>query len=235
MKAVILAGGLGTRLRPLTYSIPKPLLPVGEKPILEIIITQLRGFGFDQFILAVGYRHELIETYFQDGKQFGVHIDYVLETKPLGTAGPLSLVGQRFDLGADETFLLMNGDILTRLDFHEMLHYHREGGYDMTIATRQHAYQLPFGVLQVHDGAVQGIVEKPTTCYDVSAGIYLMQGSVLASVPGDSPFDAPDLVNALLNEGRPVGAFYFDDYWLAVEQLHHIEEAQHDVEQWGEL
>jgi NDP-sugar pyrophosphorylase family protein len=235
MRAVILAGGLGTRLRPLTYSIPKPLLPVGEKPILEIIIAQLREFDFDEFILAVGYRHELIETYFQGGEQFGVHIDYVLETKPLGTAGPLSLVGQRFDINSDETFLLMNGDILTRLNFHDMLRYHQAGGCEMTIATRRHTYQLPFGVLQVHDGAVQGIVEKPTTCYDVSAGIYLMQGSVLAHVPEDTAFDVPVLVTALLNEQRPVGAFYFDAYWLAVEQLHHIEEAQHDIEQWDML
>jgi len=235
MKAVILAGGLGTRLRPLTYSIPKPLLPVGEKPILEIIITQLRKFDFDEFILAVGYRHELIKTYFQHGEQFGVHIDYVLETQRLGTAGPLSLVGRRFKFGADETLLLMNGDILTRLNFHEMWRYHREGGYEVTIATRQHTYQLPFGVLQIQDGAVQGIVEKPTTCYDVSAGIYLMQSSVLTNVPEDIPFDVPDLITALLNERRPVGAFYFDEYWLAVEQLHHIEEAQHDIEQWSEL
>jgi NDP-sugar pyrophosphorylase family protein len=232
MKAVILAGGLGTRLRPLTYSIPKPLLPVGEKPILEIIITQLRGFGFGEFILAVGYRHELIETYFRDGRQFGVRIDYALETKPLGTAGPLSLVSQQFDLGAAETFLLMNGDILTRLDFFDMLAYHHAGGYEMTIATRQHTYQLPFGVLQVRDGAVLGIVEKPATQYDVSAGIYLMQGDVLSSVPDDTAFDVPDLVTALLDEQRPVGAYCFDAYWLAVEQLHHIEEAQHDIGQW---
>lgn len=235
MKAVILAGGLGSRLRPLTYTIPKPLLPVGEKPILEIIIEQLREFGFDEFILAVGYRHELIETYFRDGRPFGVHIDYVLETKPLGTAGPLSLIDQRFDIGVDETFLLMNGDILTRLDFDEMLRYHREGGYVMTVATRQHVYQLPFGVLQIREGAVGGIIEKPTSYYDVSAGIYLLQGSVLTTVPRDTAFDAPDLITALLNEQRSVGAFYFDEYWLAVEQLHHIEEAQNDIEQWGEL
>lgn len=235
MKAVILAGGLGSRLRPLTYAIPKPLLPVGEKPILEIIIGQLREFGFDQFILAVGYRHELIETYFRDGGPFGVRIDYVLETKPLGTAGPLSLVDQQFDLGVDETFLLMNGDILTRLNFGEMLRYHQEGKYTMTVATRQHVYQLPFGVLQIHDGAVEEIVEKPTSRYDVSAGIYLLRGNALAKVPKDTAFDVPDLITALLNEQRPVGAFYFDDYWLAVEQLHHIEEAQNDIEQWGEL
>jgi NDP-sugar pyrophosphorylase family protein len=234
MKAMILAGGLGTRLRPLTYSIPKPLLPVGEKPILEIIISQLHEFGFEEFILAVGYRHELIETYFRDGVQFGVHIDYVLETKPLGTAGPLSLVNKRFELDADETLLLMNGDILTRLDFTEMMDYHQQGKHAMTIATRQHTYQLPFGALQVHDGAIQGIVEKPTTHYDVSAGIYLLQGSVLASIPEDSYFDVPDLVNVLLSESQTVGAFYFDEYWLAVEQLHHIQEAQHDIEEWCE-
>jgi NDP-sugar pyrophosphorylase family protein len=234
MKAVILAGGLGARLRPLTYAIPKPLLPVGEKPILEIIITQLREFGYDEFILAVGYRHELIETYFRDGRQFGVRVDYVLENKPLGTAGPLTLVRRQLDFAPNETLLLMNGDILTRLDFGAMLHYHRAGGYELTIATRQHIYQSPFGVLQIENGAVRGITEKPTTCYDVSTGIYLLQSSVLASMPEDTRFDVPELVNALLRAGRPVGAFRFSEYWLAVEQLHHIEEAQHDIEQWSD-
>lgn len=233
MKAVILAGGLGTRLRPLTYSIPKPLLPVGEKPILEIIITRLREFGFLEFILAVGYRHELLETYFRDGEQFGVHIHYVREEKRLGTAGPLSLIHEQFAFGPDETLLLMNGDILTKLDFADMLGYHRRGGYEMTIATRRYTHQLPYGVLQIQGGAVQEITEKPSACYDVSAGIYLLQGSVLASVPADTLFDIPDLITVLLEARRSVGAYTFDEYWLAVEQLHHIEEAQHHLEQWS--
>ncbi|MBU0491991.1 MAG: NTP transferase domain-containing protein [Chloroflexi bacterium] len=234
MRAVILAGGLGTRLRPLTYAIPKPLLPVGEKPILEIIITRLREFGYREFILAVGYRHELLETYFRDGEQFGVQVRYVREEQRLGTAGPLDLVQRQFPFAPDETFLLMNGDILTRLDFAALRQYHHAGGYEMTIATRQHTYQLPFGVLDVRDGAVRGVMEKPTTRHDVSAGIYVLQASVLDCVPADTFFDIPDLITALLAAQRPVGAFYFEDYWLAVEQLHHIEEAQHDMAQWGE-
>jgi NDP-sugar pyrophosphorylase family protein len=234
MKAVILAGGLGTRLRPLTYSIPKPLLPVGEKPILEMIITRLSHFGFSEFILAVGYRHELIETYFQDGKRWGVRIDYVQETTRLGTAGPLSLIREQFEFGADETFLMMNGDILTKLNLSDMLRYHRQGGYEMTVATRPHRYQLPFGALEAQEGKVQGIIEKPIMSYNISTGIYLMQSSLLPNVPKDSFFDVPDLINLLLSENRPVGAFSFEDYWLAVEQLHHIEEAQHDLAQWSE-
>jgi len=235
MRAVILAGGLGTRLRPLTYSVPKPLLPVGETPILEIIIKRLREFGFDELIVAVGYRHELIETYFKGGEQFGVSIDYVREPERLGTAGPLSLVRKQFQFARDETFLMMNGDILTKIDLNKMLIHHRQHGYELTVATRQHSYQVPFGVLEIASGVVQKISEKPTAHYDVSAGIYYMQSSVLASAPDDRPFDMPDLITVLLREQRPVGAFFFDSYWLAVEDLHHIEEARHWLEQWGEL
>lgn len=234
MKAIILAGGLGTRLRPLTYSIPKPLLPVGEKPIAEMIIGRLSHFGYDQFILAVGYRHEMIETYFKHGEQLGVRIDYVKETTRLGTAGPLALVRDQFTFEPDETVLLMNGDILTKLDFHDLLRFHRNNECAMTVATRRHSSQLPFGVLQVEGERVRGIVEKPTTFHEVSAGIYMLQSSVLASVPSGVFFDIPDLVNALIEKKQAVGAYNFTDYWLAVEALHHIEEAQHDAAQWSE-
>ena len=234
MKAIILAGGLGTRLRPLTYAIPKPLLPVGEKPILEMIVGRLNHFGYGEFILAVGYRHEMIETYFKHGEQFGVKIDYVLETTRLGTAGPLALVRDQFAFEGDETILLMNGDILTKLDFHDLLRFHRQNHCAMTVATRRHSSQLPFGVLQVEGERVQGIVEKPTTYHEVSAGIYMLQSSALACVPAGVFFDIPDLVNALIAKQETVGAYNFTDYWLAVEQLHHIEEAQHDAAQWKE-
>jgi NDP-sugar pyrophosphorylase family protein len=234
MRAIILAGGLGTRLRPLTYSIPKPLLPVGEKPILEMIISRLSNFGYNEFILAVGYRREMIETYFMRGEQFGVKIDYVRETTRLGTAGPLALVREQFEFDDAETILLMNGDILTKLNFHELMRFHRQNDCAMTVAARRHSYQLPFGVLQVQGDRVQGIVEKPTTYYDVSAGIYMLQSQGLAYVPGGLFFDIPDLVKALLDKQQTVGAFFFTDYWLAVEQLHHIEEAQHDMAKWSE-
>lgn len=232
MKAVILAGGLGTRLRPLTYSIPKPLLPVGEKPILEIIINRLKSFAIRQIILMVGYRPELIEVYFGDGTKFDVDIQYVCEEHPLGTAGPLALVRQEGLIGADETFLVMNGDILTKLDFEALCRYHQEGNFDLTVATRCFEYQSPYGVLMTDDGRVQSIKEKPVTSYEISAGIYLLQGSVLAEVPAGTYFGMPDLIEKLLQHDYRVGAYPFDGYWLAVEQLHHIEEAHHDMAKW---
>jgi len=147
MKAVILAGGLGTRLRPLTYSIPKPLLPVGEKPILEIIVNRLKWFGIRQIILAVGYRRELIEVYFGDGSKFDVEIQYLREEQPLGTAGSLALVRENRLIEDHETFLVMNGDILTKLDFEALRRYHQAGGFELSVATRCFEYQLPYGVL----------------------------------------------------------------------------------------
>lgn len=230
MKAVILAGGRGVRLRPLTYSIPKPLLPVGEKPILEVILTQLRSFQFTEFILAVGYRADLIEAHFGDGTPFGVHIDYVRESEPLGTAGPLGAIGRRYQFARGESLLVMNGDILTKLDFCDLIRFHQEGDWDITIASRRYEARLPFGALILDGSRVVGIEEKPARSYDVSAGIYVVKASVLSEVPEDTFFEMPDLVDRLLVRGRPVGAYRFDDYWLSVDQAEHLEQANRDWE-----
>jgi len=224
MKAVILAGGKGVRLRPLTYTIPKPLLPVGEKPILEEIVERLKVHGFHELIIAVGYRAELIETYFRDGAQLGVRIDYVRESHALGTAGPLSLVRASFDL-ADEPLLAMNGDILTDLDMTAFMEFHRRGGYEVTVATREFHLQHPYGVIEVDGERITGIVEKPVETYVVSAGIYAIQPSALDVIPYNSFFDIPDLVNRLLADGRPVGAYHFTDDWLAIDRIDQLEDA----------
>ncbi|HYM15079.1 MAG TPA: sugar phosphate nucleotidyltransferase [Dehalococcoidia bacterium] len=225
MKAVILAGGKGVRLRPLTYTIPKPLLPVGERPILEEIVERLKPFGFRELIIAVGYRAELIETYFRDGAQLGVRIDYVREAHALGTAGPLSLVRASFELPPDEPLLVMNGDILTDLDMHALFDHHRRGGHELTVATREFRLQHPYGVVQTAGGRVTGIVEKPVEADIVSAGIYALQPSALDMVPPDRFFDMPDLVNGLLAAGRSVGAYHFTDDWLAIDRLEQLEDA----------
>jgi NDP-sugar pyrophosphorylase family protein len=225
MKAVLLAGGKGVRLRPLTYSIPKPLLPVGEKPILEEIIDRLKKFDIDEFIIAVGYRGELIETYFRDGAHMGVRIDYVHETHPLGTAGPLSLVRAMRDLAADEPLFVMNGDILTDLDVRKFIDAHRRSGDELTIATVEYKLQHPYGVLQVQDGRITGIVEKPAVTDTVSAGIYAVQPSALALIPEDTFFDMPDLANALLAGVRGVGAFPIAGEWLAIDRIEQLEDA----------
>jgi NDP-sugar pyrophosphorylase family protein len=225
MKTVILAGGKGVRLRPLTYTIPKPLLPVGEKPILEEIIERLKTFGLREIIIAVGYRAELIETYFRDGAQLGVQIEYVRESQPLGTAGPLALVRQQCQIAADEPLLAMNGDILTDLDMRAFADAHVASGCALTVATR--AYQLlhPYGVIQLEDGRITGIVEKPAVTDIVSAGVYAIEPAALAAVPEGRAFDMPDLVNALVAHGDVVGAYEFDDDWMAIDRIEQLEDA----------
>jgi NDP-sugar pyrophosphorylase family protein len=225
MRAVILAGGKGVRMRPLTYTIPKPLLPVGEKPILEEIIERLRGYGIDDLVIAVGYRAELIETYFRDGAQLGVHIDYVRETHALGTAGPLSLVRAEMNVPADEPLLTMNGDILTDLDVNALVDFHRARGFELTVATREFQLKHPYGVIDVDGERIRRIVEKPTDSDIVSAGIYAVQPSALDVIPHDTFFDIPDMVNRLLEQGRSVGAYQFDDAWIAIDGIEQLEDA----------
>jgi NDP-sugar pyrophosphorylase family protein len=225
MKAVVLAGGRGVRLRPLTYTIPKPLLPVGEKPILEEIIERLKAFGFDEVVIAVGYRAELIETYFRDGTHLGVQIEYVREAQPLGTAGPLGLVRDACELPAGEALLAMNGDVLTDLDLRAFMTWHASNGCDLTVATREYRLQHPYGVITTDGARVTGIVEKPAVTDVVSAGIYALQPSALDVIPRDAFFDMPDLVNRLLEAGRSVGAYCFDGEWLAIDRIEQLEDA----------
>jgi NDP-sugar pyrophosphorylase family protein len=231
MMAVVLAGGEGIRLRPLTYSIPKPLIPVGEKPILEEIISRLRRFGFEDIVLAVGYRWELIETYFRDGEAFGVSIQYVRESQPLGTAGALAIV--RRQLAPSEALLVMNGDILTQLDYGALYRWHREQRCDLTVAVRTYEDQLPYGLVQVDQGRVTGMVEKPVQRHSVSAGIYVLQPDILCDVPDDTFIDMPFFVVELLARGKHVGAYRFDDAWLAVDRLEDLEEANRLIVEWA--
>lgn len=227
MKAMILAGGLGTRLRPLTFSIPKPLLPVGEQPILQIIIEQMKRGGIDEIVLATGYHAELIRTFCGDGSKFGVRISYVHEEKPLGTAGPLALARHHFD--RDETFLLMNGDIITKLDFREFLERGTASGCDLTVGYTKHVYRSPFGVLTIVDDRVEGIIEKPAHEYCISAGIYCLRATCLDVVPDGTFFTMPDLMQALMAVGRHVGAYYIRDCWIGIESIEHFDEALREL------
>ncbi|MFA6434765.1 MAG: sugar phosphate nucleotidyltransferase [Elusimicrobiales bacterium] len=220
MKAVIIAGGMGTRLRPFTFSIPKPLLPVGEKPILELILKKLRSLGIFDLTMTLGYGAELIEAYFGDGRKFGVKIKYTRETKPLGTAGPLKLIK-----GLKEPFLVMNGDILTDLDFNKMLEFHRENGASMTIAARTHADRLPFGTISADGDLVTDITEKPVKEYLISTGIYILEPATLGQIPGNTFFTMPELIKKLIRGKKPVLKYQFDDYWLAIERVEQLEEA----------
>jgi NDP-sugar pyrophosphorylase family protein len=225
MKTVILAGGRGVRLRPLTYTIPKPLLPVGERPILEEIIARLKAQALEEIIIAVGYRAELIETYFRGGAELGVHIEYVRETEPLGTAGPLALVRERCALAAGEPLLAMNGDILTDLDMRALAAFHTAGAFELTIATREFSLQHPYGVIRTDGDQIVEIVEKPTETDIVSAGVYVISPAALARVPAGRPFDMPDLANAIIGTGGRVGSYSFEGEWLAIDRIEHLEDA----------
>jgi NDP-sugar pyrophosphorylase family protein len=230
LRAIVLAGGKGVRLRPLTFALPKPLIPVGEQPILEDIVRSLAAAGFKDIHLTVGYRAELLQTYFQDGAQFGVRIHYVRESEPLGTAGALALV--RDALPAGEPVLVMNGDILTRMDFRAFVAWHRRDGFALTIAVRDHEMQVPFGVLTLEGDRVVGVREKPSHRYVVSAGIYVVEPRALRLVPSGRRFDMPDLATALVAAGDKVGAYRFGEPWLAVDRLDQLEEANRLVAEW---
>jgi NDP-sugar pyrophosphorylase family protein len=227
MKTVLLAGGRGVRLRPLTYSIPKPLLPVGERPILEEIIERLKAFGLDDLVMAVGYRAELIETYFRDGSQLGVRIEYSRETEPLGTAGPLALVRARWGATAEPTdsLLVMNGDLLTDLDMRALIEFHERGAHDLTMVTREYQLRHPFGVVQLDGDRITGIVEKPEVTDNVNAGIYVFRWSTLDLIPEGSPYELPDLVNTAAASGHSVVAYPFSGPWLAIDRIEQLEEA----------
>ena len=224
MKAVILAGGMGIRLRPFTFSIPKPLLPVGEKPILEIIIRRLKAFGFDEFILSVGYKSKMVETFFGDGSDFGVNISYLRESKPSGTAGPLALLRRNFKLAKNEYFLLMNGDIMTSLNFSRMREYHRRNNYEITVGVKDIREKKSYGFVEIENGIVKRIVEKPIVKNLVNAGIYFINSSALTQVPANRFFTLPQLINKLIAKNFNIGGYEIREFWLGLEELRHFEE-----------
>jgi NDP-sugar pyrophosphorylase family protein len=223
MKAMILAGGMGTRLRPLTFSIPKPLLPVGEKPILQRIIEQLRDAGITDLVLATGYQAELVRAFCGDGSKFDVNISYMDEQKPLGTAGPASAL--RNQLPAGELLLLMNGDLITDLDFRAFVESSRASGCHLTVAYAKYTYRSPYGVLSIADGAVQGVTEKPETEYAISAGIYCLTSAALHLIPQDSFFTMPQLMTGLLAAGQRIHAYPISGTWMGLESIEHFNEA----------
>ncbi len=224
MQATIMAGGFGTRLRPLTEDLPKPMLPVGERPLLELTLEQLRNAGVRQVNITTHYKPEKITEYFKDGRDFGLALNYVTEDKPLGTAGALGLIE-----APQEPLLVINGDVLTRVDFRAMLAYHREYGAEMTIAVRQYDLQVPYGVLECDGPQVRQIREKPTYNFFVNAGIYLLQPSVYDYIPEEQRFDMTDLIETLLAAGRSVVSFPIIEYWLDIGQHTDYQQAQEDL------
>lgn len=212
MKAVILAGGRGTRLAPYTTVLPKPLMPVGGVPILEIIIRQLKRHGVSEVILCVGYLGSLLEAYFGDGSRLGVRMSYSYESEPLGTAGPIGLLE-----GLNETFLAMNGDLLTTIDYSAMLKFHAAHGGIATVGLAEKRVKIDLGVVETGtDGAIADYIEKPERCYRVSMGIYVFEPEILGFIRGSGRLDLPDLVMHLVRSGKSPMGYDSNCRWLDI-------------------
>lgn len=222
MKAVILAGGLGTRLRPFTEIIPKPLLPVGEKSVLEIQIERLRKHGFTEVYLATNYKADYIRNFFGDGSQFGVKIEVSKEEEPLGTAGPLTLLRERLT----EPFLVMNGDILTLANFSGMVECARRHGTELTIGIKKHITPYAFGDIFFDGDYVTGIEEKPNIVKFILAGVYVMTPKIFDFIPDRQYFGMDKLIKELLAQQKKVAKYEIEEYWLDIGQIHDYEKAQ---------
>lgn len=208
MRAVVLAGGKGTRLRPYTAILPKPLLPVGDRPILEVLIRQLRSFRIDRVTISLGHLAHLVQAVLGNGDQFGITIDYAIEDSPLGTCGPLSLVET-----PDEPFLVLNGDVLTDLDFGKLMEFHRSRKGFVTIAAHKRQVAIDYGVLRKDGEVLEHYDEKPVIDYEVSMGVYVFDPYVLNYIKPRTYMDFPDLIKILLTNNEPVSIYEFNGIW----------------------
>ncbi len=209
MKAVVLAGGKGTRLAPYTWILPKPLMPIGDMPILEVLLRQMRAAGIREVILTVGHLSELLRAFFQDGRQWDMQIDYSYEECPLGTAGPLALID-----GLTDAFLVANGDVLTTMQLRTLIDFHHEQHAMATIAVHHRKVKIDLGVVQWEaQPRITGYIEKPTYEYCVSMGLYVFEPQVMTYIPRGQYLDFPDLVKKLIAAGEKVVGYQFDGYW----------------------
>lgn len=223
---VLMLGGLGMRLRPLTETVPKPMLPVGNQPILETIVKHIAEQGFTEFYFCINYLGDKIRQYFGDGKKWGIQITYIEESKPMGTAGALSLLPKRPGL----PFIVMNGDLLTKVDFRALLDFHAEHDNCVTTCVREYSHQVPYGVIEMEGAYIRELVEKPVYRYFVNAGIYCLSPQVLDKVPPDSVYDMPTLVDILIDENQRTGGFPLTEYWMDIGHIPDYEQAQADYE-----
>ncbi|CAA6819461.1 MAG: D-glycero-D-manno-heptose 1-phosphate guanosyltransferase [uncultured Sulfurovum sp.] len=225
-KVILMVGGLGTRLRPLTDKVPKPMLHVGGKPILETIIENFLSYGFSNIVLCVNYKSQIIQDYFGDGSRFGVKIDYIFEEKRMGTAGALSLLETK----PNEPFFVMNGDLLTNVNFEYLLNFHLENSATATMCVREYDFQVPFGVVEIDHGKIKSIKEKPIHNFFVSAGIYMLSPSVLSSIPNDEFYDMPTLFEKILELNQNLISFPIREYWLDIGRIEEFEKANEEYE-----
>ncbi|TPQ35489.1 alcohol dehydrogenase [Bradyrhizobium guangdongense] len=223
---VLMAGGLGSRLKPLTDDIPKPLIRVGDKPILETVLGGFVKAGFGKFFISVNYKADMIRDYFGDGSAWGVDISYLQENERLGTAGALSLLPER----PTQPFFVMNGDLLTTVNFEQMLKYHREHQAFSTVCVREHSVTVPFGVIDFDDHRLLGIREKPTQKFFVNAGVYLLDPAVLDHLGANEAVDMPTLIERTIAKGKPSVVFPLREYWIDVGRLDDLQRASDEFQ-----
>ena len=221
---VIMAGGLGTRLYPLTQDTPKPMLNVGGKPILETIIQSFIDQGYVNFFVSLNYKAEIISDYFGDGSRLGASIKYLHETTRLGTAGGLSLLPSSIDCPV----IVMNGDLLTRISVDSLLDFHERENAIATMVVREDNYQIPFGVVEVDGTQIVGVTEKPTQRHLVNAGIYVISAKGLENIPADTYYDMPTHFTKLASDGHRTAAFPLHEYWVDIGRLDELERAQRE-------
>ena len=222
---VIMAGGLGARLRPLTDSLPKPMLPVGNKPILETIIDRLIVHGFKRYFISVNYKADIIRSHFADGAGLGVEVRYLNEVRPLGTCGSLSLLPER----PDEPVLVLNGDVLTDVDFAALMDFHRQTEAVATMCVRESDMQVPYGVVRLEGHEILGIEEKPVFRHIVNSGIYVLSPEAIRYVPPNEPMDMPELFGCLVAQGLRTVAFPIREYWIDVGRIDDYKRANGDM------
>lgn len=223
-KVILMVGGLGTRLHPLTQDTPKPMLTVGDKPILHTIVERFASYGFVNIVMCVNYKAEAIQAYFGKGEKFGVNIDYVLEQERMGTAGALSLLSSR----PGEPFFVMNGDLLTNVNFESLLDYHQSHQSVATMCVREYDFQVPYGVVNIDGHKVTSIIEKPLQKFFVSAGIYMLSPPILDKIPVGQYYDMPTLFEKLLEQNQNIVSFPIHEYWLDIGRMNEYEQANRE-------
>lgn len=223
--AVIIAGGQGTRLRPFTEQVPKPMLKVAGRPILERLVLHLVGFGIKRIYIAIHYLAEQIKEHFKDGSDFGCRIEYIHESEPLGTGGALTLLPEK----PQHPLIVLNGDLITQANLAEMLHYHIQGGQTATMGIRRYVHYVPFGCVELDGNTLLKIEEKPMLTRLINCGIYILEPAILEDVP-KSTFGLPTLLEKCINDGKPVAAFEIADDWLDVGLPEQLRQAQHGKE-----
>ncbi len=227
-KVLILTGGKGQRFNPFSFVIPKPLMPLNETPILRYLIESFKKYNFRKFLISTGYQSELVKAYLGSGKKLNIQVKYYDEKKPLGTAGPITLIRKNIKL--NEYFFLINGDIFTYLNFDKMLNFAKKNKFDLVVGYIKKSIKNRYGVLKIKKNKLEKIVEKPTTYFDISSGIYLIKNKKsLNLIPRNKFFSMPDLINIYLKKNLLVGAYEIKDYWLSIENMENLISAEKKI------